>query len=251
VLSDDIYAIDAFLRMELVGKVISDERTYVSCLTAKVRWDLGKKYNVKSIVLNSTAEQRFGCDGIILLKIKPSTFKVILFEAKVFGRSGWDYSIPKGSSAQPKRSHFSDQLGRQSRISRQVAVFELFIDQSFPGSKNTLDPIGSACVWHSDALQYSTTLNQPRRRNWGKADVAKLYKAKPKNLKDVIDEVLSCSAGKPLSVKNGTLTFEYDEGEIVVPVLGDSMESQEVISFMQRNGLTRYMMFDNHKSSQV
>ncbi len=220
IVCDSIYFADKAIRSELADGYIANENDYTSNFTGMIRRNINARNNINlsvvSKVLNGSYERRYGADACIILANK-LFFKVCFIEAKWARHKtnvdSWD-SIQKSSG----RSHFLEQIERQSIICNRVAIWEMFYSEYAFNEQPTGYPnLGSACVWHHDAMAFSNERANPSTR-WSDADLFSLLSICASGIYDFIAAVCECRRGELFSGNN----YEKVLGEL------DSMDFREV-----------------------
>lgn len=250
-LSSIIYFIDSEIRKDLNRGHITDENDYTSNLCSRIRnIGLNNFFKIQSFKCNKSQESRFGCDGIILFKLK-DFIKVGLFEAK-WPRVSRIYQWDKLNS---KESHFHSQLNRQRKWSNTAAIWEMFYNELPVGDKYwNFDRYGSSCVWHELALIYDSNFIKSNQI-WKNEDIIELFWTRPfsffnrhygNNLRYIILDMLSCKKGKPISLDNETNYFylEGEEDKIKIPLPKTDGYEDRIKEFLNSMGLTNYLYFD-------
>lgn len=248
------YKVDGNCRLELNTHVISDERDYVSNLTKGIRdyWDFsGLPHFLHSQTLLRAQETRFGCDAVIIIRYGNKA-KVCLFEAKwprlSDGSRDWDYIQKK-----PMISHFSDQLQRQQRWSREAAIWELFIHEHAYGDQpNGYEAWASTCVWHDEAFPFDNTYRRVEDI-WTDTDLTSMVtgfvRSRSKNLQAVLDQACRCQRGRYIPInQNGhvNLTADNDEETVLIPASLETLSSNAE-TFCVENGIRELLFVDVSK----
>lgn len=253
-IAKSVYDIDSKVRHELVQNYISDEDDYVSTLMSKIR-DLFKKYkNLKACISKkfpSSQEQKFGCDAMIVFRINDIA-KICAFEAKyprfkIHPNYAWDSPQKK-----TKKSHFSDQIKRQSTWKNNLYIWEFFIlDYAFRQQGKVFDDFGSTCIWHQPTFNYDRrNINQTTL--WKQQDLINLVttpsrKLKSKNSLNIYEILLQIlldkNVNKQRKVENGSVTVRSNSGEeeeISIPASLENIEEQSN-RFLEESGITNFL----------
>lgn len=191
---------DRLVRSDLIKGVIVSENDYTSNFTSALRREINSRaihgLSAHSQVLRKEIEHQTGTDGCIIFHNR-SHFKVGLFEAKwprlSTNSNCWD-SLQKST----KKSHFDSQLKRQHALGNKFAIWEMFYSEE-PYGSNTLFPrYGSACVWHADAFNVSSTRVQ--KNPWTDKELTSLLSTSMQSIATVVKAICTCHHGFPLSV---------------------------------------------------
>ena len=181
------YESDSRVRNDLARGLISDERDCVSNLMSHFRDFWGSRgtrcasFFAPARVLPPKEERLFGCDAAIVVK-RNDTAWVCMFEAKwprvTDKKYRWD-SIVRG------RSHFSDQLERQLKWSKHVAIWEHFfveleVGYEFP----SCDKWAATCVSQPAAIAFDLSCRD-RDKAWAYRDLMGLFATSDLNGKHV------------------------------------------------------------------
>ncbi|MFA6245330.1 MAG: hypothetical protein WC615_00225 [Mucilaginibacter sp.] len=276
IVADLFYRLDIQTRFDLSRGLIADERDYVSRLAHSLSYPFGvfNHYSFNSLKLSSkwfarvndgTMERRFGCDSMIVFQVEDQV-KVGLFEAKwprVIKDPGYHWDRYQKSV---KRSHFTHQIERQAKWSKQAAIWEMFFLELSPGTVHVkYDLLGSSCVHHKIAKRLITK-DPSLKMLWENKDIeALLSEAQHSplglkietNLKTMINGLLNCSLGKPVKVDPGQSSFELRSNDkkmqVRIPMLfGKSYDeplsrlttdreysgNENIGGFMEENGLS-------------
>jgi hypothetical protein len=262
-LSFIIYSEDIFCRRELsIGNIV-DETGYVSNFTRGIR-DRCRHLNldtycVVSRRLRPDRERLTGCDAILIFNLG-NVVKICLFEAKypriMQGNYQWDRF-----QVDPRESHFSDQIRRQSVWIRQCAIWEQFINEYPPGYDIPLfDLWGSTCVWHEMAFHYDTNYRNINRL-WTTNDLIDLLDRVPvnpffhrfcgKNVYEMILKTLLCRKGRRIGIDdNNFVTLDSDsDQQIKIPL---PTEKEGIIEeFCDKYGILSYLYIDLGKEFSI
>lgn len=202
-LPDFIYEIDNMVRSDLSEGYIVNERDYMSTLTSYIRFSLKSKsfsnFICHSQSLPSNSEKLFGCDSIFIIK-NNDKIKILLIEAKnpklQRKSNGWD-RFEKSKN----RSHFGDQLFRQSAWNSTVSICELFIiDYPHQKQPGFYDDFGATCLYHEDVYSYYQNNIEPQKkyRSWTNEHLKKLLPydndTKKLNLKKILEDLINDNA---------------------------------------------------------
>lgn len=219
-LANYFYEIDQQCRKDLNENLLISERDYVSRFTTLAMYPNGIKKGRTSIFTSQTLpsiyEQKFGCDGILIFK-KSNEVKVGMFEAKwPRMRKAEDYGTTKithWDNVVGSTSRFSSELKRQSKISKNVVIWEMFFNDSVPVVSLPFDAKGSACVLLDVAEDYDLKIRKRSSKAWTKKDLKALLnqnisKSKPKNIQELLVEMLTCNIGKKIPVDNSSNSFK-------------------------------------------
>ena len=201
---------DQLVRADLIHGFVVSENDYTSNFTCTLRREINAR-NIPGLtarvqVLNPRDEREIGADACIILQ-NSTQFKVSVFEGKwprlCTHKNYWD-SIQQSSGV----SHFHSQILRQKKYSSWFAIWEMFYCE-FPFGKQPgyFPPLGSACVWHSDA--YKATIARPNANvPWTDLELQSLLGGCLLKIEDVIAAICLCSEGKPL--RNGNFNAAFD-----------------------------------------
>jgi len=187
-------------RSDLARGFIRDENDYTSNFTGALRRIINSNSHsgltASSFVLPHAYEREIGGDAAIVLS-RGNESKVAVFEAKwprfATPDYRWDYEQTASGL-----SHFSDQLVRQRRWAKQLAVFEMFYtEHPFGTQPPYLNGDGSACVWHADAEAFRMRRQDPDSV-WTQGELEKLLLTKRITIGDVMKEFGLCNQGSPI-----------------------------------------------------
>lgn len=215
---------DRLVRADLAQGYIATENDYTSNFTGSFRREINARgipgLRATAFVLRPTVERILGADACFIFAT-PVKFKLGIFEAKwprlTSQQDSWD-SLQKSTG----RSHFHEQLTRQSMVVRQAAVWEMFYFEHRFGMQPPYAPeYGSACVWHRHAA------TEDRKRSpataWTDAELDTLLQPSCVSIEEIVTRIVSCDEGtiiagrdydRPLSdfgVPSEVLLIEYDE----------------------------------------
>ena len=210
---------DREARSDLALGYIANENDYTSNFTGALRRIINSNsktgLEAKSFVLKGGDEQRLGCDAAIIIKSNDDC-KISIFEAKwpriMQKNYQWDYQ-QKSANGASSSSHFTNQLDKQARVPKKVAIFEMFYcEATFNSQPAYMDSSGSSCTWHDETLRFNN--RRPNRdANWNKNDLSMLLQQNSKSISEIIYEICICNKGEP------TLSFDLEEmyHEFVLP----------------------------------
>ncbi len=193
---------DREVRSDLAIGVIKDENDYTSNFTSALRRNINSYsrsgLSATSFLLQHGEEREVGADAAIILS-RGNESKVAVFEAKWprFASPGyaWDYA-----QTATGLSHFSDQLERQKRWHKSLAVFEMFYSEHpFGTQPSFLDESGSSCVWHEDTNAFRMQRTRPDEV-WSQNDLERLLTVKRVSVSDVMTEFGLCNQGTPIPI---------------------------------------------------
>lgn len=236
------YIEDHRCRLDLEKGFLVGERDYVSNLTTGIR-DFWRYRNLPcfahSQILSTQQEKGFGCDAMIVVKHNDAA-RVCLFEAKLirFGKS-WD-SRQRGAGI----SHFSDQLQRQSKWTKQAAIWEFFILGQKPGKQPPyFDSWASTCIWHKHTYQFDKTYRDSKSL-WVDTELKELVSSssKPRNLISMLQ--VSCQDRKGyIPISDGLVKLTSKDGideRVSIPVTLQTLEDL-VEEFCSENGIANFL----------
>ncbi|MEX2410896.1 MAG: hypothetical protein WD607_05890 [Candidatus Paceibacterota bacterium] len=194
-----IYAFlsDKEIRSDLVTGFIKDENDYTSNFTGAFRRNINSYsktgLNATSFMLPNQGEQETGCDATIIISNSIEA-KIILFEAKwprlSKSNSRWDYKQTASGL-----SHFSDQLDRQKNFNNLFAIFEIiYCEYPFFSEPNYMQPHGSSCIWHENALDFKNKRKTPNAI-WNKNDMINLLKTGNNPIYEIMKDICECKYG--------------------------------------------------------
>lgn len=191
---------DKEARSDLSRGFIRDENDYTSNFTGAFRRIINSNsqtgLTATSFVLEHPEEREIGGDATIILS-RGSESKVAVFEAKWprFSIPGYQWDYEQTASG---LSHFSDQLERQKRWTKQFAVFEMFYcEYPFGSEPAYLDEFGSSCVWQEEAEVFRTNRPHPDAV-WSQQELQRLLHSNRKGISAVINEFGLCKKGQPI-----------------------------------------------------
>ena len=258
------YLLDTNVRADLSKKQIADERDYVSRLVTNFNYPFGlfnkfwlghMKLQCKwfSRVNKPSDERRFGCDSMIVFQVE-NRVKIGLFEAKwcrIIDNPDYQWDSTQKAS---KRSHFTDQIKRQSLWTKKATIWEMFFYEQKVGKFDTpFDKNASTCVLHKYARKF---IRKPRNLKtlWNNDDLLLLIESaqtpsfdgeNETNLKDIIYNILYCKYGKPIEIKPTDssiyLSSNDDSENVAIPIINfgiDDQTDQRIEGFMSENGLS-------------
>lgn len=193
---------DKEARSDLSLGYIVNENDYTSNFTGALRRIINSNsitgLTATSYLLTSSQEREFGADAAIILN-HGNYQKVAIFEGKWprFSVSGhkWD-QLQKSTN----KSHFSDQLLRQSRWSNQFAVFErIYCEFPFGKQPYYLENEGSSCIWFDDAEGFRLK-NKVSGAIWTQNDLVSLLKGGGIPITSVVRDFGNCRRGDVLEI---------------------------------------------------
>lgn len=253
-IAKSVYELDSKVRHELIHNNISDENDYVSTLMSKIRDFFTQQKISKHCIsrrLSKTQENKFGCDAMIVFRFI-DTAKICAFEAKYPRLNkklnyGWD-----SSQKTTGKSHFSDQITRQSNWKNDIYIWEFFIlDYAFSQQAKVFDDFGSTCIWHKPTFNYDRrNINQTTL--WQQKDLINLVttpkrKIKSKNSLNIyeilLQILLDTNTNKQRKVKNGSVTVRSNSGEeeeITIPASLENVEEQSN-RFLEQSGIANFL----------
>lgn len=259
----DFYAYH-FLKIEVecrkdlhIGTCVS-ERDYVSTFAANIRGALHRVANVKchTQTLPAKLEQATGGDCILIFK-SDENYKIGFFEAKYpriydpaaptsFTKVSWDKKELKH-----KISHFSKQLQLQHQWAKEIAIWEMFLNNGPSGFEcPPFDAYGSSCVWHNDAYNFMHH-NHLVFKPWTTDALMELLGASNQNIYAMIFSLLSCKNGKIQHATGPNNTFikirnETTDNLLQIPLPSSiNNESNESINnFLRENRISTYLFVD-------
>jgi hypothetical protein len=188
---------DKETRSDLVGGYIVSENDYTSNFTGALRRIINSNsttgLSASSYLLLPPVERRTGCDATIVITSN-GHFKIATFEAKYPRISlttfSWDYA-QKATGL----SHFSDQLERQKRFAKALAIFEMFYcELPFGTQPQYMQNEGSSCVWHEGAVAFEAKRTTPNKI-WSSSDLVGLLQAGNYPIEDILRGVCNCVQG--------------------------------------------------------
>lgn len=261
-IADLFYSMDTQVREDLQIGEIANERDYVSRLLTLFNYPLRFKINNPTLKLNFSAkvndsnkEKTFGCDSMIVFKAN-NQIKFGLFEAKwprITIKPTYKWDTPQGST---KISHFTDQINRQTKWSKNTAIWEMFISEEKVGTHTPpYDKAASTCIKHEFALKF-TKSNPKVQTTWSNIDLKDLIESeqgsassgiKETNLQTIIFDILTCSYGTPHNISPNNKHFELksNDGSQSVNCPIPSNDNEKIIlDFMTENGITTLLQAD-------
>ncbi|HCK3347104.1 hypothetical protein K4W91_21410 [Pseudomonas aeruginosa] len=192
---------DRLARSDLINGYIADENDYTSNFLANFRREVNSRNvsGLKAVAyrLAPKIERKLGADGCIIID-NGISYKVGIFEAKWPGeqveRSPWDY-IQKSD----KISHFDTQVKRQSQLSQNFAIWEMFYcDSPFEQQPGGYSDYGSACIGHQSAAQYVN--NRNNNAPWSDRELEAML-ASSTSIEVIIQDICKCLRGRPLNTR--------------------------------------------------
>jgi hypothetical protein len=180
-------------------KRVRDENTHTVQFLMLVEGYLkAANFSVIAQQLTQSDERRYGCDAIFVI-LYERQLKIMLMEAKLprilnsRNSTVWDSTQGKNGP-----SHFSSQLQRQSKLTDDFAITEIFYvhEPEHLQDKNFFDK-GASWVWSDKAIAADPNRNTaPAPWNAGELrDLLNLHKI---TCGEAIKDFLRCNAGKPL-----------------------------------------------------
>lgn len=275
VIADLFYFLDKSVRNDLANKRIADERDYVSRLVTHFNYPFGilnhfafNTFKFKSKwfarVNSGHHERKFGCDSMIVFQVGEKV-KVALFEAKwprvkIDPHYNWDYY-----SKRKKVSHFTDQIERQAKWTKDAAIWEMFFYEENVSVFNTpFDKNASTCIKHDYAKKY---IDGPLRPTviWDNDDLERLIISEQTpafngenetNLKQIVQEILTCNYGNAIDVRPRDNWFSIqsnDDQTARCPIIKfDNGEDdfQSIDGFMSENGLSFFQFLNIGRTNE-
>jgi hypothetical protein len=194
-------------------------------------------------VLSGHHERKFGCDSMLIFKVN-NKIKIGLFEAKwprILKNPSYQWDYTQKST---KTSHFTDQINRQSRWSKQAAIWEMFLLEEKVGvSRSPFDNNASSCVKHIYAKNMIDK-NSSLQTLWNNFDLINLIKSEQTlkyngtnetNLKSIIFDILTCSFGEAIEIHSNDRTFNLisidKEEKITCPII--QMENEDENNYIE------------------
>lgn len=223
---------DKEARSDLARGYIRDEDDYTSNFTGALRRIINShsRFGLKatSFMLGTAEERRTGCDASIIISTGVS-YKVSTFEAKLpWSKSqyrDWDYEQTSSGL-----SHFSDQLARQSKLSPNFAVFEMFYcGFEFKKQPNYLPDYYSACVWHKDASTFDASRQKLSNlsRPWKESELIALVQQSRHEIGKILREVCECRIGTHLTMSGGIGALVQEHGIPRPALLIEALDAME------------------------
>ncbi|GAB5444931.1 MAG: hypothetical protein Fues2KO_52800 [Fuerstiella sp.] len=195
---------DAEARTDLSIGMIRDENDYTSTFTGGLRRNVNANsqtgLRATSLLLQPSEERASGTDAAIIL-IRAGKSKVALFEAKWprFNTPGYKWDKAQGRTG---KSHFSNQITRQSRYAGTFAVFEMFYcEYPFCLQPSFLEDTGSSCTWFSDAEDFRNK-RPVADQIWTQADLQKMLTSHRTSISDVMIALAECREGIPIPMND-------------------------------------------------
>ena len=253
-IAKSIYELDSKVRHELIQNYISDEDDYVSTLMSKTR-DFFNQQKISSFCVSrrfsKTQESTFGCDAMIVFQIN-DTAKICAFEAKypkLKSKPNHRWDSPQKSTG---KSHFSDQIKRQSNWKNDIYIWEFFIlDYAFHQQGKVFDDFGSTCIWHQPTFNYDKrNINQTTL--WKQQDLINLVTTPKRKIKSknslnfyevLLQILLDKNVNKQHQVKNGSVSVRSNsdqEEEISIPASLENIEEQSN-RFLEQSGIANFL----------
>lgn len=189
---------DRLVRADLMRGFVVNENDYTSNFTSALRREINSRgipgISAHTQVLSPPVERKTGTDGCIVIR-NSTHFKVGLFEAKWPRLSThtncWD-SLQKKTAI----SHFDSQIARQHALS-DFAIWEMFYSEEPYGPNPLFPDFGSACVWHADAFNVSSTRTQSSP--WTDNELTTLLSASKLSIGKILEAICSCTHGIPIA----------------------------------------------------
>lgn len=191
------YLSDKEIRSDLIHGFIANENDYTSNFTGALRRNINSYSHAglqaTSFVLSSHEEKSTGCDAAIIVR-SGNLGKILLIEGKwprlsAVGHA-WDWKQTSSGL-----SHFSDQLNRQVGYANRYAIAEMFYSEHPFGSEPSyMQPDGSACVWHRDAISYDK-LRASFPKVWNQAELVTMLGKGTHDISHVVEQVCLCVEG--------------------------------------------------------
>ena len=216
------YLSDKEIRSDLVLGFIVSENDYTSNFTGALRRNINSYsqtgLRATSYLLTSNEEKASGCDAAIVIQAG-NVGKVLLLEGKWPRLSTpshlWDW---KQSSS--GLSHFSDQLARQASLANRYAIAEMFYSEhQFGLQPPYMQPHGSSCVWHHEALVYDQS-RATWPKVWSRAELISMLNKGTHDIAHIIEQVCLCNEGVPLGLPDAprfdALNFPLPSNVLVV-----------------------------------
>ena len=220
------YLSDREIRSDLIIGFIVNENDYTSNFTGALRRNINSYsqtgLQATSYLLTSQEEQATGCDAAIIIQAG-NVGKVLLLEGKWPRLSTpnhrWDW---KQSSS--GLSHFSDQLARQAIYTNRYALVEMFYSEHPFGSQPTyMQPHGSSCVWHRDAMAHDQS-RATTPKVWSQAELVSMLSKGTHDIAHIIEQVCLCQEGRPLGLPDtprfDLLDFPLPSNVLVISASG-------------------------------
>ena len=193
---------DMEIRSDLILGYIINENDYTSNFTGALRRNINSYsqtgLRATSHLLTSQEEKGTGCDAAIIIKTG-NTGKVLLLEGKWPRLSNpfhhWDWK-----QTSTGLSHFSDQLSRQANFAKRYAIAEMFYDEcAFGSGAPHMQPHGSVCVWHEDAIAYDLSrTNSPMV--WSQSELVTMLQKGTHSIAHIVQQVCLCYQGTVLNL---------------------------------------------------
>lgn len=193
---------DMEIRSDLIIGFIANENDYTSNFTGALRRNINSYsrtgLRATSYLLTPREEQTTGCDAAIIIQTG-NVGKILLLEGKWPRLSAphhaWDWKQTSSGL-----SHFSDQLSRQADFANRYAMVEMFYSEHpFDSQPPYMQPYGSSCVWHRDAMVHDKS-RPSSPKVWSQAELISMLKNGTHSIADVIEEVCLCHEGTQLGL---------------------------------------------------
>lgn len=252
-LSQQIYRMDQVCRKDFENNFIVSERDYISIFLNFIRYPYGPFSNHRfthSQTLPGSAEQKYGCDGIIIFK-RDNQYKIGVFEAKVI-KKRWDSLTGKA----PRISRFQNQIHKQAGINSGIAVWEMFLNKD--NTKQQFDALGSTCVKRDIACAYKKTTPL-----WTYKDLEDLafdsFAANHNqviNIESIISEILTCTFGNVFTYNPKGIELYTDTiaPEITIPLIGGELspdDPDKITNFLRESNFYSYTHIDLNQCKEV
>lgn len=193
---------DKEIRSDLIIGEIASENDYTSNFTGALRRNINSYSHTglkaKSFVLRPPEERETGCDAAIIVR-RGHIGKILLIEGKWprLSTANYKWDAKQTSSG---LSHFSDQLSRQSTFANRYAIVEMFYDeQAFGASASYMQPDGSACVWHRDAVAFES-FRGGAPNVWSQAELIAMLSQGTHDIAHIVKQVCLCVEGRPMGM---------------------------------------------------
>ena len=188
---------DKEIRSDLILGLIASENDYTSNFTGALRRNINSYsqtgLRATSYVLPPHEEKATGCDAAIII-CNGGVGKILLIEGKWprLSMAGHKWDWKQTSSG---LSHYSDQLNRQSNHIHRYAIAEMFYDEHpFGSSPSYMQPNGSACLWHRDAVAFDSS--RPGSPNvWSQTELISMLSTGTHDISHIVEQVCLCVEG--------------------------------------------------------
>jgi hypothetical protein len=220
----NILEIDKECTKYLKSDIIINENSFTAVLTIKIYETISSK-SCYATVLPRNAEEKFGCDAIIIIKIKDELYAGF-----------WEAKLPRLNHDWNKKEktgyHFEKQLRLQKNYN--LCSWEVFYNN---GSMNFSEtPDSSLCIWRKDIESFQ------KKHGFKKWDNRWLLQASSlgKNFEKILDEMANRCIPWKKSEESNTIVNDL---QISIPIY--NMENQkEIHNFMRKNGLVSYIYIE-------